>query len=278
MNCYCLTDGCHQSHSARKRCKIARWMGKKSVQQNCVFEYMVIELLTEVRRLVMDAVPRIQSMRHDIVWKPDGSPVTSADIWLENEVRDLVNSRLPNLVFIGEESWISGTAIEGEWFAVLDPIDGTENFCSGLKEWGTSLSLWRGETHAGSMLLLPELGETMLSGDIHTVPRSRIVGFSSSYHHDIGEGVASNPEARIMGCAVYNLFNVIRGSFARFVNPRGAYAWDLMAGVALAYEAGCEVLVNGKAYSGDFLEPNQRHRVDIRHQYDIHSRKGPISR
>ena len=30
-------------------------------------------------------------------------------------------------------------------------------------------------------------------------------------------------EYRVTGCAVYNLINVIRGSFCRFVNPKGAY-------------------------------------------------------
>lgn len=232
----------------------------------------MIELLNEVRRCVTESVPRLLSLRYDIVWKPDGSPVTAADVWLEGEVRDLLTSFLPDLVFIGEESWSEGSSLDGQWLAVLDPIDGTENFCSGLKEWGTSLSIWHGSTHAASMLLLPELGESMVSGDIQVVPRSRIVGFSSSYNEEIGQGIAQNSEARITGCAVYNLFNVVRGSFARFVNPRGAYAWDLMAGVALAYEAECEVLVNGKVYSGGFLEPNQRYRVDIRHRYDIHSR------
>lgn len=247
-------------------------MGKILSSETAPSATPMTEILSEVRRCVMDAVPRVRSMRYDIVWKPDGSPVTSADMWLENEIRGILSARLPNLVFCGEETWVPGSAMDGEWVALLDPIDGTENFCSGLKEWGTSLSIWQGTTHAGSMLLLPELGETMLSGDIPLVPRSRIVGFSSSYHEEIGLGVAENPEARIMGCAVYNLFNVIRGSFARFVNPKGAYAWDLMAGVALAYEAGCEILVNGEAYCGDFLKPDQRYRVDIRHRYDIHSR------
>lgn len=225
----------------------------------------------------MEALPRVLSMRYDIVWKQDGSPVTSADVWIENEIREVLLSRLPGLAFIAEESWSQDSSVDGEWIALLDPIDGTENFCSGLKEWGTSLSLWHGNKHAASMLLLPELGETMMSGDIEFVPQSRIVGFSSSYHEEIGQAIAQQSEARIMGCAVYNLFNVIRGSFARFVNPKGAYAWDLMAGVALAHESGCDILVNGKGYDGGFLEPSQRYRVDIQHRYDIHPRQGSIS-
>ncbi|OAN71200.1 hypothetical protein A8B83_12105 [Rhodobacteraceae bacterium EhC02] len=232
----------------------------------------ISHLLRDVAQLITASLPELQERRFDISWKDDGSPVTQADIYLEEQIATFLNDRLSHLTFIGEESWKSGARLDTEWVAVLDPIDGTENFCSGLKEWGTSLSIWRAGKHAGSMLMMPELNETMTTGRIPYVPQSRIVGFSSSYHPDIGSGLAENPEGRIMGCAVYNLFNVIRGSFARFVNPKGAKSWDLLAGVALAHEARCDVLVNGEPYAGQFLEPDQPHRIDIRHRYDLHPR------
>lgn len=275
----------------RLRCATSRWDDSEvragarrllSAAARRGFSVELSLLLSDVRRLVMDALPRLQERRYDINWKEDGSPVTAADVYLEAAIRRLLEDRLPGLRFIGEESWGEETWRAGdatpdaEWIAVLDPIDGTENFCSGLKEWGTSLSIWRNGRHAGSMLLMPELNECMVSGDIPRVPRSRIVGYSSSYHEEIGRGLANSPEARIMGCAVYNLFNVIRGSFARFVNPKGARSWDLLAGVALATEAGCDVIVNEQVYDGSFLRPDQRHRVDIRHRYGLHPRQGPV--
>lgn len=231
----------------------------------------VTPLLSRIRELVLTSLPRMQEMRYDITWKLDGSPVTAADIFLEQEIAALLRRELPGLRFVGEESWTPQVLPDGEWVAVLDPIDGTENFCSGLKEWGTSLSLWQGQVHRGSMLLMPELNEVAMSGNIPRVPQSRIVGFSSSYNDEIGRGVAENPEARIIGCAVYNLFNVIRGAYARFVNPKGAYNWDLLGGVALAREAGCDVKIDEKDYDGRFLEPGRRYRVDIRHRYDFHT-------
>jgi myo-inositol-1(or 4)-monophosphatase len=229
-------------------------------------------LLENVASIITSEMLNIQSRRFDISWKPDGSPVTAADVYLENLIADFLGEQISDLTFIGEESWKAGGAIASKWRAVLDPIDGTENFCSGLKEWGTSLSIWQGYRHAGSLLMMPELGEVMSSGNIPLVPRSRIVGFSSSYHEEIGKGLASNKEGRIMGCAVYNLFNVIRGAYSRFINPKGARSWDLLAGVALAKEAGCDVIINGKVYDGQFLEPDQYYRVDIQHRYDLYPR------
>jgi myo-inositol-1(or 4)-monophosphatase len=228
----------------------------------------VVSLLKEVVALILHELPAIEVRRYDVTWKADGSPVTAADIYLEDKISALLKSRLPNLTFIGEESWTAGQDVPDGWTAVLDPIDGTENFCSGLKEWGTSLSIWHGAEHAGSLLMMPELGEALSSGEIRLIPRSRIVGFSSSYHPEIGQGLEENPEGRIMGCAVYNLFNVVRGAYARFINPKGAMAWDLLAGVALAHEVGCTVLVNGKPYQGQFLTPDQRYKVDITHHHN----------
>jgi myo-inositol-1(or 4)-monophosphatase len=192
---------------------------------------------------------------------------------MEQRLAAWLGERLPGVSLIGEESFADGVSapLPGGWVAVLDPIDGTENFCSGLKEWGVSLSLWNGGEHAGSLLMLPELSEALASGEAVVRVPSRITGYSSSVHPAIVSGIAEGGEARIFGCAVYNLFNVARGAFARFVNPKGARAWDLLAGLMLAREQGCEILVDGKTFDGSFLDPHRRYCVDIRHRYDLHS-------
>ena len=77
-----------------------------------------------------------------------------------------------------------------------------------------------------------------------------------------------------MGCAVYNLLNVTRGSLARFINPSGAKSWDVLAGLMLAREHGCHVKVEGRDYDGRYLGPDKRHRFDVLHRYDPKSEQG----
>nr|WP_269141450.1 inositol monophosphatase family protein [Sphingomonas sp. IC-56] len=233
-------------------------------------------MLCGVRSVVLEALPSLFERRYDVRWKPDGSPVTEADIFLEARLTDWLGERLPGLQLIGEESFCEGVEPRSRdgWIAVLDPIDGTENFCSGLKEWGVALSLWRGAEHAGSLLMLPELGDWMATGEPIQRVRSRITGYSSSIHPAIVSGISEGGEARIFGCAVYNMFNVTRGALARFVNPKGARSWDLLAGLMLARENDCEILIDGHSYDGAFLEPDRRYRVDIRHRYDLHPGQG----
>ncbi len=214
---------------------------------------------------------RIEATRYDITIKPDGSPVTASDVLVENLVKDYLEGIIPGIAFAGEESFDASNASFTEGFqAILDPIDGTENFCSGLKEWGVSFTLWKGRDHLGSLLLLPELGEHLMTGDTLKPVRSRIRGFSSSMCDEILAGMADTRESRLMGCAVYNLYNVVRGAFARFTNPRGAYSWDLLPGLMLALEHNCDVEVDGEPYHGELLEPGRKYRVDIRHRYDLH--------
>lgn len=229
-------------------------------------------LLDGAQAFILETLPDLVARRHEVSWKADGSPVTQADLLLEQRLGAWLDARLPGIILIGEESYApeGSAAPASDWTAVLDPIDGTENFCSGLKEWGVSLSLWRGNAHQGSLLALPELGEHLRTGQPVRYMRSRITGFSSSVVPEIAQGIEAADEARILGCAVYNLYNVTRGALARFVSPKGAYSWDLLAGVLLAREHGCDVLIDGKAYDGSFLAPNRRYRVDIRHRYDLH--------
>lgn len=229
-------------------------------------------VLDDAWALIVDNLPKTLSLRREIIWKPDGSPVTQADLLHERLLADFLRARLPGISLVAEESYASGMDLGGDWVAVLDPIDGTENFCSGLREWGVALSLWEKGEHRGSALMLPELGDVLISGKPFERYTSRIVGLSSSYNDEIGAIVAAEPESRIMGCAVYNMYNVIRGTFSRFVNPKGAWCWDLQAGISLALEAGCDAYLEGEPYRGQFLSPTKRHRIDIRHRYDLHPR------
>lgn len=239
----------------------------------------VRRLMSGMMRLVYDSMPKIQAKRYDITMKADGSPVTEADVFVEQLLQDFLAENVPDLTFAGEESFSEYIAPSSHgYYAILDPIDGTENFCSGLKEWGISFTLWYAHRHVGSLLFLPELREHLMTGDeVHPV-RSRIHGFSSSVCDEILEGVASSRESRLMGCSVYNLYNVVRGAFARFTNPAGAHAWDLLPGLMLAREHNCDIEVEGRPYGGEFLEPGRRYRVDVRHRYDLHSREGRLSR
>jgi inositol-phosphate phosphatase/L-galactose 1-phosphate phosphatase/histidinol-phosphatase len=74
--------------------------------------------------------------------KPDRSPVTAADRAAEDAMRRLIEARFPGHGIIGEEFGALRAAAEFVW--VLDPIDGTKSFISGVPLFGTLIALTRG--------------------------------------------------------------------------------------------------------------------------------------
>jgi inositol-phosphate phosphatase / L-galactose 1-phosphate phosphatase / histidinol-phosphatase len=79
--------------------------------------------------------------------KSDLTPVTIADRAAEAAMRALIEQRFPEHGIIGEEH--GSTRAEAEHVWVLDPIDGTKSFISGIPLFGTLIAL----THRGRPVL-----------------------------------------------------------------------------------------------------------------------------
>ena len=73
--------------------------------------------------------------------KPDLSPVTAADRAAEMAMRRLIKAQFPEHGIIGEEYGPEREEAEFVW--VLDPIDGTKSFISGVPLFGTLIALAR---------------------------------------------------------------------------------------------------------------------------------------
>jgi histidinol phosphatase-like enzyme (inositol monophosphatase family) len=79
--------------------------------------------------------------------KADESPVTVADRAAELRLRELIKAKFPEHGIIGEE--FGNENADAEWVWVLDPIDGTKSFITGVPLWGTLIAL----VHRGQPVL-----------------------------------------------------------------------------------------------------------------------------
>jgi histidinol-phosphatase len=87
--------------------------------------------------------------------KPDLTPVSDADLAVEDAVRGLLASRRPGDAVLGEEH---GTTGEGPRQWVVDPVDGTKSFVRGVPVWATLVALQvEGRVDAG-VVSAPALG------------------------------------------------------------------------------------------------------------------------
>ncbi len=84
--------------------------------------------------------------------KSDLTPVTAVDRQVEDFVIEQIAARYPSHRILSEEG---GALRDGEDFTwVIDPIDGTRAFASGLPIWGVSIGVLQGsQPHAGGFYL-----------------------------------------------------------------------------------------------------------------------------
>lgn len=219
----------------------------------------------EMASLVKEHLPKILNLRAKKTLKEDGSFVSEGDFMVQELIFNYCKQKLPNHILISEEfaPFINENWNESGSYVVLDPIDGTENFVSGLKEWGVGISIYTNGRHQESCIYLPELNELAMTGQALERFESRIHGLSSSLTKKDLEKLPEGFEYRIIGCSMYNTLNAIKGSYKRFENIKGVNCWDILPSLNLALEHDVKVLVDGIPYTGKILFPTRKYKILI---------------
>ncbi len=168
----------------------------------------------------------------DITHKADESPVTIADRTTEAYIRKAIAQRFPDHGIIGEEFAETATETAYQW--IIDPIDGTRAFISGMPLFGMLVALLRAGAPILGVVRMPALGEVYVSnGTVATLN---------------GEPLAAAPTERLSEAMVYineadKIMRDLPGVFAR-LNAAGRdrrYAYDCYphALVAAGHVDGC---------------------------------------
>jgi myo-inositol-1(or 4)-monophosphatase len=198
-------------------------------------------------------------------------PVTAADTAAERCIRASLARRFPHIGFLGEEgSRVDGPG--GRW--IVDPLDGTIAFISGLPFFAVSIALERGGRIEAGVVLLPRLGELFVAErgrgawlNRHRIRVSRTTRLAdcviSLWHDDtvwrdrrLRERIAGLALAvrnvRIFG-AGFSLAYVAAGRLDAYWE-QSACSWDVAAGALLVTEAGGRV-TDGAGRPFDIEQP-----------------------
>ncbi len=89
--------------------------------------------------------------------KGDGTPVTIADREAERLIRAAIETEFPADAIVGEE--LGQTAGTSEFRWIVDPIDGTKSFVSGVPLYTTLIGLLRGQQAEAGVIFAPVLDE-----------------------------------------------------------------------------------------------------------------------
>jgi myo-inositol-1(or 4)-monophosphatase len=89
--------------------------------------------------------------------------VTEADVAVEDLIRRRLAERFPGDAFVGEETTRSAPGLDqGVW--VVDPIDGTQPFVSGMTAWCVSIAFVAGGRIEFGLVFSPADGELFAGG------------------------------------------------------------------------------------------------------------------
>lgn len=100
-------------------------------------------------------------------------PVTNADRETEIRLREIIRSDRPQDGILGEEFPTHSGSNDYTW--VIDPIDGTRSFISGMPIWGSLVGLKHKEKAVAGMMAQPFTGEIFYC-----------CGEGSYFYHDFG--------------------------------------------------------------------------------------------
>jgi histidinol phosphatase-like enzyme (inositol monophosphatase family) len=95
--------------------------------------------------------------------KGDGSPVTSVEQTVEDQMRKIITAEHPDHGIIGEER--KAYAPDSEFVWAIDPIDGTLPFLAGIPVFGTLLALLHNGAPVLGIIDMPITGERWIGAD-----------------------------------------------------------------------------------------------------------------
>lgn len=192
-------------------------------------------------------------------YKARNDPVTEADHAAQAAIVELLHAERPDDAVIGEEgdSGVAGRA--RRW--LVDPLDGTVNFISGIPHVGVSVALYEGERAIAAAVIdvfhgdeftaaagqgAHRNGEPMRVSGRETL-QGAVVGTGFPYDHTVHDytpplrAVLGKVQGvRRFGAAALDLAWVACGRLDGFWEL-GLSPWDLAAGLLLIREAGGSV-------------------------------------
>jgi myo-inositol-1(or 4)-monophosphatase len=196
------------------------------------------------------------------------NPVTLLDRETETFLRTELRKAFPDHGLLGEEH-ADDIAAEAEYVWVLDPIDGTMNFASGLPLWGISVGLLHRGAPSVGCIWVP-VGPTLKDGAYHARvgggawfeglrvhvssaadERGQIMGLPGGYMRAFRfrrpspgtpRPARALPDARSLGSCTAELMLIASGRLRAgvFIKPS---IWDVAAGTLIVREAGGSVLM-----------------------------------
>ena len=245
-------------------------------------------LLAQITIAAGGPVSSVYARRCSTRWKPDGSPVTEADLAAERLILERLGKAFPWVPVVAEESVADGYRPKlGPRFILVDPLNGTREFIAGRREFTVNIAMvedgrpvagaiyaplleqgWFGVTASYTLSATPgpDAGDLTSARRIRVrvPPDTGVVALVSRSNPDPAtEAYLSRMqliERRPMGSPL-KFCRIAEGQADIYPRLGGIREWDIAAGYAILQAAGGIMTApNGApllygASAGDFRRP-----------------------
>ena len=187
-----------------------------------------------------------------ITAKPDGSPVTEADLAVDRMLHERLSNARPDYGWLSEETRDSPARLAKSRVFVVDPIDGTAAYIRGKPWFSASLAVVEAGRPVAGAVFAPELvemylaeaggGATLNGAPIHTsacasLAEARVVGDPDTLRPPAWPPFTVERRNALS----WRLAAVAAGTFDVALSPAPKWEWDIAAGAVIASEAGAAV-------------------------------------
>ncbi|MCA9472088.1 MAG: 3'(2'),5'-bisphosphate nucleotidase CysQ [Nitrospirales bacterium] len=188
----------------------------------------------------------------EVMIKPDSSQVTTADLAVDQLLKDHVHKAYPQDGWLSEESPDDRQRLKKTRVWILDPIDGTRNFISQIPQYAISMALVEDEEPVIGMIFNPATDEMFLamkddgaffneqpiSGKSTSSERVTCLANLSNNQRRRLQELAPTIEVQPFGSIACALALQAAGRADIMLNPGNQNEWDIAAGVLMIQEAG----------------------------------------
>lgn len=208
----------------------------------------------------------------EVTHKSGGSPVTEADLRIDNFLRAQLSLLAPDFGWLSEETADSPDRLGRKALFVVDPIDGTRGFASGDPCFAVCVALVAGDRPMFGIVHAPALDETFVASvgggarrngaPIAVSNRRELTGARLSAPDSIASdlkraGLSFRQQPRLPSLAM-RLLRVADGALDAALARKNSYDWDIAAADLILHEAG-GVLTDFSGQTPSYNRPEPRH-------------------
>jgi len=215
-----------------------------------------LALLTDAARAAGEVALQFWQKAPKAWDKADASPVTEADLAVNDLLHGMLSRARPSYGWLSEETPDDTARLDTEHQFIIDPIDGTRAFIAGEQHFSHSLAVARNGRITAAVVYLPALDRLYTATDtgpalcdgvpMQCSQKSLADGvnlLTSKHSLDAAHWRDTPPvfKRSFRASLAYRLCLVAEGAFDGMITFQDAWEWDIAAGSLIAEKAGARV-------------------------------------